>query len=88
MAAAAVVSGEKQLWRKGYGLEAWLAVCDHLYSRESILKITGAAVATNEAIVSIFRKAGMWEQASSVGQDLVGGELKNIIKFELLKLTD
>ena len=83
-----IVIGEKQLWGKGYGLEVWLAVCDYLFSRESILKITGGAVATNEAMVSIFRKAGMREQSSSISQELVGGELKDVVKFELLKWTN
>ena len=83
-----IAIGEKQLWGKGYGLEAWLAVCDYLFSRESILKITGVVVATNEAMVSIFRKAGRQKQSLLPVQDLVGGELENIIKFELLKRTD
>ena len=83
-----IVIGEKQLWGKGYGLEAWLAVCDYLFSNESILKITGGTVVTNEAMVSIFRKAGMREQSSSIGQELVGGELKDVVKFELLKWTN
>jgi RimJ/RimL family protein N-acetyltransferase len=73
------------LWGKGYGLEAWLAVCDYLFSRGSILKITGAAVATNEAMVNIFRKAGMQKQSLPLSQELVGGVLENVIKFELLK---
>jgi len=79
-----IVIGGK-LWGKGYRLEVWLAVCDYLFSRESILKITGAAVARNEAMVSIFRKAGMQKQSLPLSQELVGGVLENVIKFELLK---
>jgi RimJ/RimL family protein N-acetyltransferase len=75
----------KKLWGKGYELEVWLAVCDYLFSRESILQITGGAVATNEAMVSIFRKAGMQKQSPPLSQELVGGVLENVIKFELLK---
>ena len=88
MADISNVIEEKQLWGKGYGLEAWLAVCDYLFSNESILKITGGTVVTNEAMVSIFRKAGMREQSPSIGQELVGGDLKDVIKFELLKWAD
>ena len=80
--------GGKQLWGKGYGLEIWLAVCDYFFSSESTLKITGRIVVTNEAMVSIFRKAGMREQSPSIGQELVGGDLKDVIKFELLKWAD
>jgi len=38
--------------------------------------------------VSIIRKAGMQKQSLLPVQDLVGGELENMIKFELLKRTD
>ena len=80
-----IVIGEKQLWGKGYGLEAWLAVCDYLFCNESILKVTGGTVATNKAMVRLFRKAGMQEQSPSMVQAWVGGELNDIIKFQRLK---
>ena len=34
-----ILIGEKQLWGKGYGLDAWLLVCDYFFSNASILKM-------------------------------------------------
>ena len=80
-----IVIGEKQLWGKGYGLEAWLLVCDYFFSTTSVLKITGGTPVTNKAMISIFRKAGMQEQLPEIAQDMVAGELIDVIKFELIR---
>ena len=73
------------MWRKGYGLEAWLLVCDHLFSSASALKITGGTPLNNKAMISIFRKAGMREQTPAIFQDMVAGELIDTIKFALTR---
>jgi len=80
-----IVIGQKQLWGKGYGLEAWLIVRDYQFNNTSIGKITGGTVIDNKAMVSIFRKAGMPKQSPTIVQGLVGTELMNIIKFELVR---
>ena len=80
-----ILIGEKQLWGKGYGLEAWLLVCDHLFSSASALKITGGTPLNNKAMISIFRKAGMREQTPAIFQDMVAGELIDTINFELTR---
>ena len=80
-----IVIGEKQLWGKGYGLEAWLMVCDYLFNNTSVLKITGGTVMDNKGMVSIFRKAGMREQSPAIVQHMVAGELIRTIRFELIR---
>ena len=83
-----ILIGEKQLWSQGYGLEAWMAVCDFLICRKKILKTTGGTVIKNKAMLSFFRKVGMREQPPPRVQQMIGGELHDSIRFELLKETD
>lgn len=80
-----ILIGEKQLWGKGYGLEAWLLVCNYLFSSTSVSKITGGTPLNNKAMISIFRKAGMREQTPAIVQDMVAGELIDCIVFELTR---
>lgn len=68
----------QSLWVAGMGSRLFL------FSRELILKITGRAVAANEAM-GIFRKFGMQEESLPLSQERVGGGLAWIEKFELLK---
>ena len=85
VAGLGIVIGEKQLWGKGYGLEAWLLAVDYVFSNTSISKITGGTPLNNKAMISIFRKAGMREQTPAIFQDMVAGELIDTINFELTR---
>ena len=80
-----IVIGEKKLWGKGYGLEAWLMVCDYLFNNTSVLKITGGTVIDNKGMVGIFRKAGMRAQSPAIVQHMVGSELITTTRFELIR---
>jgi ribosomal-protein-alanine N-acetyltransferase len=80
-----ILIGEKQLWGKGYGLEAWLLAVDYVFSNTSVSKITGGTPLNNKAMISIFRKAGMREQTPAIVQDMVAGELIDCIVFELTR---
>ena len=85
MADISNVIEEKQLWGKGYELEIWLVVWDYLCSRDSILKITGRIVVTNEQMVSISHRDGTQDRSPALIQGLVGGELMNSTNIQLVR---
>lgn len=54
-----ILIGEKAAWGRGYGLEAWQAVCDWLFESANIAKITAGTDVKNTAMRRIMAKAGM-----------------------------
>lgn len=55
-----ILVGERSVWGKGYGGEAWRAATEYLLAH-GVRKVTGGCVADNAAMVKIFRSAGMVE---------------------------
>ncbi|MFN8455086.1 MAG: GNAT family N-acetyltransferase [Anaerolineae bacterium] len=54
-----ILIGERSKWGQGYGIEAWLAVCNYLLYQTKIQKITAGTLSVNKAMLKIMRKAGM-----------------------------
>ncbi|HZP98272.1 MAG TPA: GNAT family N-acetyltransferase [Reyranella sp.] len=69
---------------KGYGLEAWTAVCWHLLAN-GVRKITAGTMAINKAMIRIMEKSGMEFEGSRHRQFLVNGEEVDMIGACLLK---
>lgn len=53
-----ILIGDKSVWGQGYGTEAWIAFCDHLFLRE-VRKIEAGAMSANTGMIRIFVKSGM-----------------------------
>lgn len=53
-----ILIGEKSLWGRGYGTEAWIALCNHLFVNQ-IRKIEAGAMNINSGMIAIFQKSGM-----------------------------
>lgn len=53
-----IMVGEKELWGRGYGLDAWQGFSDFLFSR-GIRKIEAGCMATNEGMIRLARASGM-----------------------------
>ena len=74
-----ILIGEKSEWGKGYGTEAWVALCDHLLNN-GIRKIEAGCMNTNFGMIHIFRKyhmflEGVREQHFLCDNQLVGMSL-------------
>jgi [ribosomal protein S5]-alanine N-acetyltransferase len=63
---------------KGYGLEAWTAVCRFLLN-SGIRKITAGTMATNKAMVRIMEKSGMVFEGGRRAHFLVDGEEVDLV---------
>ena len=71
-----ILIGEKKVWGKGFGTEAWKAFCDHLL-KSGIRKIECGCMGINFGMIHIFRKTGMHHEGSKSGHFLYGDELVN-----------
>lgn len=58
IADVSILIGEKELWDKGYGTEAFVAVCNYLVD-SGIRKVTAGTLATNIGMLKVMKKAGM-----------------------------
>lgn len=70
----AIILGERTVWGRGYGAEAWAAVCRYLLSDVGLRKVTAGTMACNEAMLAIMRKVGMVEECRRPGQFLLNGK--------------
>jgi ribosomal-protein-alanine N-acetyltransferase len=69
-----ILIGERRVWGKGFGTEAWKAFCDHLLGN-GIRKIEAGCMGINFGMIHVFRKTGMHEEGRRSGHFLVGNEL-------------
>ena len=75
-----ILIGERKVWGKGYGTEAWKAFCDHLLGN-GIRKIEAGCMGINFGMVHVFRKTGMHEESSRSGHFQIGDELINLVQW-------
>lgn len=68
-----ILIGERVVWGKGYGPEAWKAVCDYLFRVVGIRKVTAGTLAVNSAMLGVMRSTGMFLEARRVRQCLFEG---------------
>ncbi|HXC40619.1 MAG TPA: GNAT family N-acetyltransferase [Burkholderiales bacterium] len=67
-----ILIGERTSWGRGYGLEAWTAVCRFLLG-SGLRKITAGTLATNTGMLTIMDRAGMVEDGRRALQCLWEG---------------
>lgn len=73
--------GERDVWGHGYGLEAWQRLLDHLLSEHALRKITAGAASGNVGMIRIMERAGMQHEATRRRQEIIDGELQDIVYF-------
>ncbi|APC05337.1 hypothetical protein AOC10_01730 [Polynucleobacter asymbioticus] len=76
-----IMVGDSRLWGRGLGAIAFRAVMQVLEDSEVIRKITAGAASLNLGMVRIMEKAGMHHEATRYAQELVEGELVDIVYY-------
>ena len=76
-----ILIGEKIVWGRKYGLEAWKAVCDYLFIVKSIRKITAGTLACNKGMIKLAKKSGMKEEGRRLRQEIVVSEEVDVVYF-------
>lgn len=74
-----ILIGECNIWGKGYGLEAWVAVCNYLLRDVGIRKVTAGTIASNTGMIRIMEKARMVADGRRIRQCVVDGLEVDII---------
>lgn len=81
-----ILIGERSAWGRGYGLEAWQAVCVWLFKTVQVRKITAGCAATNTAMVSIMERSGMVPDGVRQGQQLIDGQPVDVVYMALFRV--
>lgn len=79
-----ILVGEKSEWGKGYGLEAWLAVCNWLFD-QGIRKIEMGCHYKNRAMRKLAEKSGMTLEAVRHDHFIVDGEPQHLMLYAKMR---
>ncbi len=58
----ALLIGEKSVWGKGYGTDAWRSVCNYFLKQDRIKRIKAGTVLSNTGMRKIMMRCGMTEE--------------------------
>ena len=75
-----IMIGEKTLWGKGYGAEAWKAFCDYLLGN-GIRKIEAGCMSINFGMMHICRKTGMYYEGRKHAHFLMGDDTVDVLYY-------
>lgn len=73
--------GERGLWGRGFGLEAWNVLLDYLLQDRKLRKITAGTLRCNLGMTRIMERSGMCIEAVRSQQELVDGEPQDVLHF-------
>jgi [ribosomal protein S5]-alanine N-acetyltransferase len=76
-----ILIGERDVWGKGVGSEAWIATMNYLFVEGGIRKVTAGTVERNNAMLAIMSNAGMHEEARRKRQYIIDGDEVDLIYF-------
>lgn len=73
--------GERGLWGRGFGLEAWNLLLGHLLRDCKLRKITAGTLRCNVGMTRIMERSGMRLEAVRSQQEMVDGEAQDVLYF-------
>lgn len=85
LADVGILVGERQVWGRGYGTEAWMAVCDFLLREVGLRKVTAGTLSVNRGMLSIMNRTGMQQDGVRVEHYLVNNEPVNMVHSALFR---
>jgi ribosomal-protein-alanine N-acetyltransferase len=84
-ASVGILIGDRSASGKGYGLEAWVAVCNYLMYDIGIRKVTAGTLAVNKGMLRIMEKSGMVADGRWIRHCVVDGKEVDIIFAALFR---
>ncbi len=76
-----IMIGERNVWGKGIGAEAFCLVLSALKASGAIRKVTAGTLAVNQGMVRIMEKAGMRHEATRRAQELLDGAPVDVVYY-------
>lgn len=80
-----ILIGKRAVWGRGYGTEAWIAVCNYLLREAGMRKVTAGTLSVNTAMLKVMRRSGMVDDGRRVRQCLFEGREVDIIHAALFR---
>jgi ribosomal-protein-alanine N-acetyltransferase len=80
-----ILIGEKKAWNKGYGFEAFSAVCRFLLRELGLRKVSAGTMALNLPMLRIMERLGMKEDGCRERHYLFNGKEVDLIHMALFK---
>lgn len=80
-----ILIGDRTVWGKGFGLEAWTAVCRYLLREADIRKVTAGTLAPNSGMLKIMEKSGMISDGRRSRHYLVGNKEVDVVYAAMFK---
>ncbi len=74
-----ILLGQKDIWGKGIGLEAFTAVIEFLLHKQMVRKVTAGTMACNVGMRAIMKKALMKEEAIKFSHYLLDGKPVDLV---------
>lgn len=68
-----IMIGERKVWGRGYGQDAWNTLQHALSNLDGIRKITAGTLASNSGMLNLMQRSGMHLEAVRKEQELVDG---------------
>lgn len=76
-----VLLGDRSVWGKGYGQDAWNAIIGWLLGPGGMRKVTAGTLAVNRPMLNVFDRSGMSFEGRRIRQELVQGEEVDILYY-------
>jgi RimJ/RimL family protein N-acetyltransferase len=82
-----ILIGEHAAWGKGFGSEAWIAVCNYLVNKVGLRKITAGTMAKNKGMIKVMQKAGMKHDGRRKKHFLLNNKEVDLIHMAIFRNT-
>lgn len=76
-----ILIGERSVWGRGYGQDAWDTLVSHLAVQPGMRKLTCGTLAGNRGMIRIAERSGMHLEGRRAAQELVESEPVDILHF-------
>lgn len=73
--------GERTIWGRGYGQDAWKTVVDWLSSHDAVRKVTAGTLTCNKAMIALMERSGMELEAVRKNQEIVAGQAVDLLYY-------
>ncbi|EAT59816.1 GNAT family N-acetyltransferase [Chlorobium ferrooxidans] len=76
-----IMIGDRSVWGKGYGQDAWNTFTGWLLSQKEIRKLTAGTSALNYGMIKLMERSGMTFEAVRKAQEIFDGQAADILYY-------
>jgi ribosomal-protein-alanine N-acetyltransferase len=80
-----ILIGERSVWGRGYGYEAWSAAMAFLLARPDVRKVAAGTTTLNHGMLGVMRRAGMVDDGIRRRHAVVDGVEADVVHMAVFK---